>query len=370
MKRFGPNDIFVNTMRTHPQSEFFIYNGNVYYDNEEARKEGVDYFYPKGHTTLQGLLYESGSAGSFQRISYKKEILKGGALSSFKSTTANSYNSLDYGDTVSKDMPYSSSITPLFFPVDSSDKRLKAIKNSQLKYSVLSRKFTSSYENTELMMIEIPSIFYGSCLKKGSLDLKFFVTGSLVGRLQDTNKNGELIETTGSLTGSVGGLVLYDEGIILLTGSWSMDDNTSVDYVGEGADNPKWKYFGTTSSISDSSFRLNFQGKREINVLTMFSHAGRGEFNHSNNPTYTIFSDTGSYATTGSNQFKENPNVLIKNVATSSNSSYTGSFSKETYISSIKMYDEDGHLLAVVKLGSPIRKREKDSITFKTTLDI
>ena len=31
---FNPEEVFVNTVRTHPSSEFFIYAGQVYYNSE------------------------------------------------------------------------------------------------------------------------------------------------------------------------------------------------------------------------------------------------------------------------------------------------------------------------------------------------
>ena len=34
-RKFGQNDVIVNTMRTHPKSEFFIYDGKVYINNEK-----------------------------------------------------------------------------------------------------------------------------------------------------------------------------------------------------------------------------------------------------------------------------------------------------------------------------------------------
>ncbi|MDP6584837.1 MAG: hypothetical protein QF535_09280, partial [Anaerolineales bacterium] len=33
IKKFGPKDILANTMRTHPSCEFFIYDGQIYYNN-------------------------------------------------------------------------------------------------------------------------------------------------------------------------------------------------------------------------------------------------------------------------------------------------------------------------------------------------
>ena len=32
-RKFGPNDININTMKAHPKAEFFIYSSSVYYNN-------------------------------------------------------------------------------------------------------------------------------------------------------------------------------------------------------------------------------------------------------------------------------------------------------------------------------------------------
>ena len=32
-RKFGNNDVLINTMKAHPKSEFFIYSGTVYYNN-------------------------------------------------------------------------------------------------------------------------------------------------------------------------------------------------------------------------------------------------------------------------------------------------------------------------------------------------
>ena len=86
-----------------------------------------------------------------------------------------------------------------------------------------------------LNMIHIPSIFYGTKIEPGTVSLKFYWTGSLVAELRDDRRNGELIQQsdtddgTGVLgySGSCAGVVMYDEGIVILTGSWDMSDQTA-----------------------------------------------------------------------------------------------------------------------------------------------
>jgi len=33
LRKFGPQDIILNTMRTYPPVKFFIYGGEIYYNN-------------------------------------------------------------------------------------------------------------------------------------------------------------------------------------------------------------------------------------------------------------------------------------------------------------------------------------------------
>ena len=74
-------------------------------------------------------------------------------------------------------------------------------------------------------LISIPSIFFGSGIQKGTINLKYYLTGTLIGEIRDENQNGELIQvgpegSTGS--GSVAGIALYKQGFVILTGSWDL----------------------------------------------------------------------------------------------------------------------------------------------------
>ena len=49
-------------------------------------------------------------------------------------------------------------------------------------------------DEQDINLMSIPKIFYGTRIKPGSMSLKFYVTGTLVGELKDTKYNGELIQ--------------------------------------------------------------------------------------------------------------------------------------------------------------------------------
>ena len=201
----------------------------------------------------------------------------------------------------------------------------------------------------------------------------------MIGHLHDINRNGELIQVgpTGSVeSGSVAGVVLYNEGFVVLTGSWDLDEET-YNYIDNAANlkKPAWKYFGigmndgyTSTANLSSSFSLNFKGTNYVPTITMLAHAKKGQLNHSNNYTFIEYGqNTGSL--TGSNHFIENKHLTIKNTISSSHCDHTASFAKQTFISKIGLYDEDKNLIGVAKLATPVRKKEIDEYTFKLKLD-
>ena len=167
-------------------------------------------------------------------------------------------------------------------------------------------------------------------------------------------------------------MVLYNEGLLLLTGSWAIDAN-SITYDG-ASDTAKWKYFamgandGATIDNSNlsSSFSIDYKGVNKIQTINMFCHARRGELNFSNNPTY--ISGTVSYSS-GSNLFRTNPSP-IKNIVSSSYVDVDPEFEKTTYISKVAIYDKDKNLLGIAKVATPVRKTEEKEYTFKLKLDI
>jgi len=292
---------------------------------------------------------------------------------------------------------------------------LESLKNTLNHYTYMSKHY--QYKNPgdwnkqtqPLNLINIPSIFYGNSIKKGSVNLKFYVTGTLIGELLDEKQNGELIQigpegSTGS--GSVAGVALYNEGFVLLTGSWDLSGLSAGqqidDYVGLGIATDKiakWIHFGaslpswrrqrinsivnadlTVKDWADqpvyavsSSFKLDFKGVNVVPTMTMFAHAKKGELNHSNNFSYIdLISLTASSEASMVNKYEyvESDKTKIKNIVKSEHDNYKEPFQKHTYISKIGIYDENQNLIAVAKLSNPIKKKEDRELTFKMKLDI
>ena len=283
--------------------------------------------------------------------------------------------------------------------------------------------FTESIpRNKYTNIIEIPKIMYGEAIKKGSVDLKFYYTGTLLARAQDIKQNGELVETYRSngdttTTGSTIGVVLYNEGVMIITASHELHNKrldgymcpTASGYTWNSAgtyhDHPpsssyitasSWVHFGAfrsyiTSSMHglsssygpcSSSYVMDFEGTTYIPTITMMAHAKKNELNWSNNPTFiqraslqtssmgvdayvkTFVKETGSYT------YKENEEIKIKNTISSSFLGHSASYQPQTFINKIGIYNENKELIGIAKLANPVRKINERDYTFKLKLDL
>mgnify|MGYP003651364177 CR=1 FL=1 len=423
-KKFGSNDVFYNTIKAHPENEFFVYNSTVYY-NEQPRIQGaftasvpagihaaaaIDATAKAGNISLYELNVDrEGDTGPESIYPF---ITKAGSLMSFKTITDSSFNTdFKFGDTLTAAYPLSASIHRRLFShnaafrnsdyLSNRDFHLSttgsALKNAMNNYRVLSPLYNfSRYEEENsgtseaLNLISIPSIFYGSSIKKGSVDLRFYITGTLVGRLQDDNRNGELIQVgpVGSEgSGNVAGVVLYNEGFVLLTGSWDLADGANtIDYNNDGTPvTSSWLYYavGANDDVprdavndpgagyrSSASYNLSFEGTSYTPVVTMLAHSEKAEHNHSNNPTYLTAGQSASLTPYSSSYlFREN-DLTIKNIVSSSYEDPEPCFDKLTYISKVGIYDEQQNLIAVASLASPVKKKEDQNYTFKLKVDL
>jgi len=406
--KFKRGDTLLNTLVAHPEYNFFIYNRKRYVNNKNIVSGTYSSQYtnvPPGYVNLYELnvnrdfsahTYNSITGAGNKTVIYpwvyanQSEEFR---LSPMTAADQKANASLTPAVEVTGSYPLSSSISYYFFnSSDTSTKlRLESLRNTLNYYKHISPHYTYSGSipdynvgtwrvrnlNTENVgLLSIPAIIHGGGLKKGSLSLKFYISGALQAELTDENQRGELVQSSGTISandGRVAGVVLYNEGAIILTGSWSINNGHQENYLGAGNDNPKWIYFGSTMSGSittvSSSYKLDFKSTEKIPNLTMMAHANRGELNFSNNPSF--ISSSATYASqTGSTGYHENKNRPIKNIVSSSYTQSTGSFEKVTYITKVGIYDKNKNLIGIANMSNPVRKREQDSYTFKLKLDM
>ena len=438
-RKFGPNDIVLNTMRAFPQVRFDIYNTKVYYNNtpHQINTLGTS----SAPNNILGITSSGGGgislhefnidrAGSYSLNDKEQVISKSGsnlpittynttgsARSAFRTANSMSFNNeFKYVDIIRANYPLTASITREFMSPEPGFRNATvdtlsdvdhvpgsgsaafphfyALKNRLNHYRYLSEHYavSSSFNGgfdkalQPINLISIPSIFYGTQIKEGSVSLKYYISGTLQAECRDTKENGELIQVSGAASdnGKVAGVVMYNEGFILLTGSWQLNDQTLPLINGKtagGLVTSKWIYFGVgandgieTSAIDNvrfasASFEILFNGHTETQVQTMFAHAHRGQVNHSNNPTFIEYNQE-LLNETGSQVYEENPVRRIKNTVSSSFATYDAPFKRQVYISRVAVYDAHKNLIGIASLTDPVLKEEGQDYTFKLKLDI
>ena len=407
MKKFTNNDIFYNTLLTTPKYVVVMQSGSLRINdqiNQNQEKSSslnaVEYSGTYDYSGYTGsYVYTSSISRNFiyapsqiwnhqyteyinvQKISSIKNI-----LSDYK--YENNFANINYY-LLNDGIPSTKSNPKLVIDfTNSSDRRDYFIRPS-----------------CSINLIEIPRDFYGNYIKPGSVQLNMYVSGVLTASAIDSQNNGKLIQSYGGTTGSIIGSVLYDHGLIILTGSENLSSDQApyiqplssyVSSVDPIVDYLKWIYFGsylsTEGSAPKTKYELIFQGANFIPTLTLMCNAEKNELYWSNNKTFIengqgdeIFNGqatsstdlTGStyYASTGSllipslSSIQESKTVVIKNTISSSFVHYSASYEPQVFISQIGIYDEEKNLIGIAKLANPVRKTKDLDYTFKLKLD-
>ena len=395
--RFGPKDVLRNRIKAYPKNTFFVNDGNVYYNNRNDISGA--YVDNVGHVSSGFIsLYEMNVDRDFSKHTYDPDtntgvkakifpfITKDSSLNSFGTTSTNAFNQFQYGDVITGSYPLSSSIIRSSSIENATRSEINALQNTLNHYKPLSPSYAYSSslgdKSTQaLTLISIPSIFYGSSMKKNSIKLNFYISGTLAATCEDIYRNGELIQTSGSAyaqdngSGAVAGIALYNEGFIILTGSWNLTEDT-YQFGDASATQGTWLDFavgandGATPISPSASFSLDFKGTNYINTITMLADAPLGDLNFSPNPTFATYRDNSPTNYTSSTGYFQDEKVPLKNTISSSFYDDNAKFKRQTFISKIGIYDENKNLIAVANLSKPIKKLEDIDYTFKLKLDI
>ena len=384
-KKFTDTDVNINSVKLYPKSEFVFYDGKLYYLQQPyvSASNGSELYVASGDLSLLELNINRSTNLIYPFVE------KGSSHVSLRGVSQELYNdNFGYGDVITGSYPLSASLSRDDVK-DTKKRKIRSLRTPMQKYQQFSHHFQYESElvgniiEKDLCMINIPKIFYGDRLKKGSIKLDMYLSGTLIGTLEDSNQNGELRQTgprgsTGS--GSVAGLAFYDEGILVLTGSWDLTSRKFVfDSVSAVSSSFQWRDFmfglkdGNTKALYPSiyhsgSYRLFFQGQNTTEVVTMFCHADKGEMNYSNNPTFKLKDDP--YLVEASTNSVYIPGYRMSNTVTGSSYDLSEARKNQVFINTIGIYDKNKKLIAVAKLAKPIRKRENDSYTFKLKMDI
>lgn len=166
----------------------------------------------------------------------------------------------------------------------------------------------------------------------GSLDEVRFLNRGLsspeIGYLADVTSDGSALQKKEV------GYVFYKQGMIIVTDPRERYQNI---FLGDGD-------FDYTSN----DFELNFRGAKTIEEISLMCEIGRHEFNVSSNASLRVGE-------------LENGTDL-KDVVT------TDSF--RPYVTQVGLYNDYGQLLAIAKLGAPLKKRHDVDVTINVKLDL
>jgi hypothetical protein len=423
--KFKNDDLIYNRIKTNPKVEFTVARGpgnttsKVYYNNNPEILGQFDLGSPEsGYVSLYEMNVDKLSGSNDFIYPF---IVKGSGMHSFSTVSTTGFHGMQYGDQITGSYPLTASVQRIYYRENDSRKHVFALKSLLNNASTTSAHFAFTGSDTsigtwdkstqEMNLIDVPSIFFGSSIQKGTINLRYYITGTLAGELSDIRRDGELIQIgpTGSTgSGSVAGIVLYDAGLFLLTGSWDID-TIPRNYRSAGSDDlttSQWLNFGygiptraleerdegtlegmdqavnkvleyqdlKSDSVTGSHYSISFKGTNYIPTVTMMARAPKNHLNHSNNPTYIAHSSSwdasGSVETiTGSAIYREYDKQKINNIAYSEYNSLTGSYKKTTFITEVKIYDEQMNCIGIAKLAKPVKKTPERDFTFKLKVD-
>lgn len=375
LHRFRSDDIFVNEIETHPHFSVTMSNGSMYLNNRTNDGENI----VDGTVNLYELNVNRG-AGVEKIFPF---VYKDATLTGMNTTSPEDFEAASYGDVITGSYPLSASVSRESFVttvagLETAQRRhLISLKNTLNYYKFMSPSYEyDNYAAEAVSLVSIPSIMFGSGIKRGSLALRMYHTGTLVAEATDYRRNGELVSTMGDTSGSIIGVALYNEGFLVLNSTDTLTATTDA-FAGGGQDFYRWIHYGAYNvggpgaMASASVFTLDFEGTHRIPTLTMFAKAREGELNNSQNPTFLTHGQSPyASAPSGSTGFSESDKLAIKNTIKSPFDGHEADFKKQTFISEVGIYDDERNLIAVAKVANPVRKVEDNSFTFKIRMDL
>lgn len=394
-KRFGPHDVILNTIVAKPDVNFMIHSGTIYYQYE--RVPDGDFgnkvkHVPSGHLSLHEVNINRPSDSLIYPFIEKSSTRY--AWNSISTSTFDDNFQFLYGDTLEDSYPDSGSISRIYIPsgnqfsssagpAHANKKYITALKNViEMQNSLGTVVSFGNLGTEEVNMICVPGIFCGSSIDKGSVELEYFITGSSIGKATDKFKDGRLFQTQGpeEYNDTQVGIVVYNQGIMILTGSHSLHDTEEDNYASltsSVTEPPSWVNFGTGipqvgqqlshGFVTGSSYSVKLKGINKIPNLTMYAYSEMGKENFSNNPTFTTITSS-SPTSISATRFSE-PIIKNKKANKSEYADQEDAYQSTTYITKIGIYDKYKNLIAIATLANPVKKTEKRDFMFKLGID-
>mgnify|MGYP003110905754 CR=1 FL=1 len=396
-KRFKTGDIVHSTIVAKPEFNFSVNRGKVFLNYESyftgSFSNNIKHI-QQGHVSLYEINVNRPSDSLATQFISKDTTRY--AFSTITDSAFDDSNQFTNGDRLTHPYPMTASVNRIYVPTGqefdvnnfsddpsfspANKKYIRALKNVIESQSPLTKTEVKygSLGTSNVNIIAIPAIFYGSEVAKETVELNFYVTGTLTSQAKDIYGNGELVSTYGIHSGSQIGMVLYNQGLLLLTGALAQNSTYQDKYFDASANSsPKWLSFGTGlevigtpvshGTVDDSSYEIKLKGTNKIPTVTMLAHAEAKEFNYSSNPTFIDQNKSGSTEIVYGDMV-EKPGT-IKNIKDSGFVGHEARFENITYISKIGIYDEYKNLIAIATLANPVKKDKNKDYMFKLRLD-
>lgn len=154
------------------------------------------------------------------------------------------------------------------------------------------------------------------------------LSNNMISSLADNSTSGSAIQRKEV------GYIFYKQGMILVSDPRPRYQNM---FLGNG----NWNY-------SNKPFELNYKATKTIEEISILCELNKNEFNVSQNASLVL----------SSNEFDPRLKPMV-----------TGSDFRP-YITQIGLYNDSGDLLAIAKLGSPLKKRQDVDVTINVKFDI
>lgn len=300
----------------------------------------------------------------------KYRFIKNSNLDRPRNISKEQYASASYGDV----FEYEPQDVPLklygFYGVvtGSNDyKLLRSLKNTINYYKATDELFDfDNFYNKPTSLLSFSSAHLGSGIQKGTVSLSIYLSGSKIANCTDFRENGVLYDTSDQKIG----IVLYNEGFILLNNTSSVSsEQSSFDNRYESlTDDIRWTYYCSTADEA-ILYDIDYSTKNEVPTNTYFVIAEKNQLNHSNNFTYI---KSGSYHAQFDSLYQsyiEDTDIEVKKTNKSPFVSGSANFEKQTFITNIGLYDKDKNLIAVGSLANPVKKTENREFLFKLRVD-
>jgi len=180
-------------------------------------------------------------------------------------------------------------------------------------------------------VLSIPVYRYGFEIKPKSVNITNYY-GSITDYRYYTDKKVD--DEWGTIVSSsvTYGYVFYRQGLIVMTNTGSNNQHT---FLGDG----NWDY-------TNRGFTVNYKATKAVEEVSLLCHIPKDEFNVMTNPS--VLESTSSFVRQG----------------------FVTASTFAPYITTIGLYNDDDEMIAVAKLGSPLKKSTITDLFINVKFDI